>query len=58
MSQKKEYTMSALENISIDNLPDDAVVVLDDRPRKFDEIASKFVRPGEPGYDGLPDINR
>lgn len=57
MIEKKEYTISDLENVSVDNLPDDAVVVLDDRPRKFDETAGKFVRPGEPGYDDLPDID-
>lgn len=29
--------------------------VLDDRPRRYDEKTGKFVKPGEPGYDELPD---
>lgn len=36
---------------------DDDIFVLDDRPIKFDEKSGRFVRPGEAGYDELPDID-
>lgn len=40
------------------NFKDDDVFVIDDRPRKFDEKTGKFVKPGEQGYDELPDLKR
>ena len=51
---EKIYRLDEFDNI--DNLPDDAVVKLDDRPKKYDPIKEKIVSPGEPGYDELPYI--
>ncbi len=39
------------------NYDENDFFVLDDRPRRFDEKNERLVRPGEPGYDELPDIN-
>lgn len=51
---KTIYQMDEFE--SLDELPDDAVVKMDDRPKKYDVINEKIVSPGEPGYDKLPYI--
>ena len=51
---KKVYSISEIDNL--DDLPDDAIVVLDDRPRKYDEKKNRFVYPDEKGYDELPEL--
>lgn len=40
------------------NYNDDDVFIIDDRPTKFNEKTGKFVKPGELGYDELPDLVR
>lgn len=32
--------------------------VLDDRQRKYNEKTGKFVKPGDPDYDELPELIR
>ncbi len=55
--KNKKYTFADLDNFnSIDDLPEDAIIVLDDRPRRFDPIKERFVSPNEEGYDDLEDI--
>ena len=49
-----KYNLSEIENI--EDLPEDAEVVLDDKPRKYDIKNRKIVKHGEPGYDDLPEI--
>jgi hypothetical protein len=39
----KQYSFSEIKNI--DDLPNDAVIVLDDKPRKFDPTTNRFCRP-------------
>lgn len=43
---------------SLDELPDDAIIVLDDRSFKYDFEKDIIVHPGEPGYDDLPEMRR
>lgn len=52
----KDYKISEYDETK--KYKKDDVFVLNDRPRKFDEKSGKFVKPGEPGYDDLPDIIR
>lgn len=51
---EKNYNLSEIDNIV--DLPEDAKIVLDDRPRKYDIQNRRVVSPGEPGYDDLPEI--
>lgn len=44
------------EDKTFDDYPEDTIFVLDDRPRKYDEKTGKFVKPGDPRYDDLPDL--
>ena len=53
---KTIYQMDEFENL--DELPDDAVVVLDDRSFKYDFVKDRIVYPGEPGYEDLPELDR
>lgn len=41
---------------SFDDYPEGTEFVVDDRPRKYDEKNGRFVKPGEPGYDDLPEL--
>ena len=41
-----------------ENYSEDDIFVLDDRQRKYDEKTGKIVKPGEPGYDELPELIR
>ncbi len=58
MEGNKKYSLRDIDNISFEDLPNDAVIVLDDRARRYDKKNDRFVRPGDPGYDELPDILR
>ena len=51
----KKYTFAEINDIK--DLSDGDVVVLDDRPPKFDEEKGILIRPGESGYDELPYID-
>ena len=44
------------ENKTFDDYPEDTIFVLDDRPRKYNEVTGKFVKPSDPDYDSLPDL--
>lgn len=41
---------------SFEDYPDGTEFALDDRPRKYNESTGKFVKPGDPGYDELPEL--
>ena len=53
---KTKYNLFEIDNIDINDLPEDAEIVLDDRPRKYDIQNRRIVNPGDPGYDDLPEI--
>ncbi len=53
---RKKYSLRELDDF--EKIPEDAIIVLDDRSYKYDEINDKIVRPGESGYDELPELIR
>lgn len=50
----RKYSLKYIDNI--DKLPGDAEIVLDDRGYKYDEVNDRLVRPGEAGYEELPEL--
>ncbi len=51
---RRKYSLKDIDNI--DNLPEDEVIVLDDRGYRYDEVNDRLVRPGEAGYEELPEL--
>lgn len=48
-----KITLDKLDNTNIDDLPEDAVIVLDDRTPKRDPETTALVFPNDPRYEEL-----
>ncbi len=51
---EKEYNMKDISNI--EELPENARIILDDRVYRYDKVNDRIVRPGEQGYEELPEL--